>query len=201
MTLLRANPAEAAQVTLLDVVDIALTKGVVIQGDATISVADVDLVFLGLRLVLASVDTLEPDSFPTASPGRGDPYPDVGRGGCANSASVLAPTAEPAAQQAAPVQPAEKPEVPGESGKQLADPERAEKGLARLVLTVVELLRQLLEKQALRRMERGSLTAEQTERMGQTFQRLEKKMEQLKALFELDGEDLNLNLGPLGNLI
>jgi hypothetical protein len=82
-----------------------------------------------------------------------------------------------------------------------ADPERVEKGLAQLVLTLVELLRQLMERQALRRMENGMLTDEQIERMGDTFMKLEARMEELKAHFELEDGDLNLNLGPLGNLL
>jgi Gas vesicle protein K len=82
-----------------------------------------------------------------------------------------------------------------------ADPERVEKGLAQLVLTLVELLRQLMERQALRRMENGTLTDEPIERMGDTFMKLEARMEELKAHFELEDGDLNLNLGPLGNLL
>lgn len=82
-----------------------------------------------------------------------------------------------------------------------ADPERVEKGLAQLVLTLVELLRQLMERQALRRMENGTLTDEQIERMGETFMKLEARMQELKAHFELEDRDLNLNLGPLGNLL
>ena len=82
-----------------------------------------------------------------------------------------------------------------------ADPEKVEKGLAQLVLTLVELLRQLMERQALRRMEQGNLTDEQIERLGQTFMKLEQRMEELKAEFGLEDSDLNLNLGPLGDLL
>jgi hypothetical protein len=82
-----------------------------------------------------------------------------------------------------------------------ADPEKVEKGLAQLVLTLIELLRQLMERQALRRMEQGTLTDEQVERLGQTFMKLEQRMEELKAEFGLEDRDLNLNLGPLGDLL
>jgi hypothetical protein len=82
-----------------------------------------------------------------------------------------------------------------------ADPERVEQGLAQLVLTLVELLRQLMERQALRRMEQGSLTDEQIERLGETFMKLERRMEELKREFGLEDRDLNLNLGPLGDLL
>jgi len=82
-----------------------------------------------------------------------------------------------------------------------ADPENVQRGLAQLVLTVVELLRQLMERQALRRVDSGTLSEEQVERLGRTFMELDKRMEELREEFGLDEEDLNLNLGPLGNLL
>ena len=82
-----------------------------------------------------------------------------------------------------------------------ADPERVEQGLAQLVLTLVELLRQLMERQALRRMDQGTLSDEQIERLGDTFMKLEQRMEKLKREFGLEDRDLNLNLGPLGDLL
>jgi hypothetical protein len=82
-----------------------------------------------------------------------------------------------------------------------ADPETVDHGLAQLVLTLVELLRQLMERQALRRIEGGSLTDEEIERLGQTFMRLEQRMDELKETFGLTDEDLNIHLGPLGDLL
>jgi Gas vesicle protein K len=82
-----------------------------------------------------------------------------------------------------------------------ADPEKLERGLAQLVLTVVELLRQLMERQALRRIDGGTLTEDEVERLGQTFMELDKRMAELRDEFGLDEKDLNLNLGPLGNLL
>ena len=82
-----------------------------------------------------------------------------------------------------------------------ADPERVERGLAQLVLTLVELLRQLMERQALRRMEGGTLTDDEIERLGETFMKLAQRMEELKAEFGLEDRDLNLDLGPLGRLL
>ena len=80
------------------------------------------------------------------------------------------------------------------------DPDDVEQGLVQLVLTVVELVRDLMERQAVRRIEAGSLTDEEIERLGATFVKLEARMEELKELFGLDDEDLNLDLGPLGQL-
>lgn len=82
-----------------------------------------------------------------------------------------------------------------------ADPERVEKGLAQLVLTLIELLRQLMERQALHRMEQGALSDDEIERLGETFMKLARRMEELKAEFGLEDKDLNLELGPLGNLL
>jgi len=82
-----------------------------------------------------------------------------------------------------------------------ADREGLEKGLAQLVLTLIELLRQLMERQALRRIEGGSLTPDEVERLGETFMLLEERMTELKDAFEIEDEDLNLDLGPLGRLI
>jgi hypothetical protein len=82
-----------------------------------------------------------------------------------------------------------------------ADPENLEKGLAQLVLTIIELLRQLMERQALRRIDDGTLSEDQVERLGQTLMKLAERMEELRDEFGLDAEDLNLNLGPLGNLL
>ncbi len=81
------------------------------------------------------------------------------------------------------------------------DPKNVEKGLAKLVLTLVELIRKLLEKQAMRRVEAGSLSEEEIERVGETLMKLENKVKELKEIFGLKDEELNLNLGPLGDLM
>ena len=81
------------------------------------------------------------------------------------------------------------------------DHENVERGLASLVLTIIELLRQLMERQALRRIEHGDLTDEQVERMGRTFMALEPRMNELRDQFGLTAEDLDIDLGPLGPLL
>lgn len=82
-----------------------------------------------------------------------------------------------------------------------ADPESVERGLVSLVLTVVELLRQLMERQALRRVDDGSLSGDQTEKIGLTLMALEERMAELRDHFGLTQEDLNIDLGPLGPLL
>lgn len=82
-----------------------------------------------------------------------------------------------------------------------ADPEDVEKGLVQLVLTLVELLRQLMERQAVRRVEAGGLTDDDVERLGRTLMLLEERMTELREHFGLTVEDLNIDLGPLGRLL
>lgn len=82
-----------------------------------------------------------------------------------------------------------------------ADPESVERGLVTLVLTLVELLRQLMERQALRRVDQGTLSDDQIERIGSTLMALESRMAELRDHFGLAPEDLNLDLGPLGPLL
>ncbi|MFH7596391.1 gas vesicle protein K [Streptomyces racemochromogenes] len=81
------------------------------------------------------------------------------------------------------------------------DPDTVERDLARLVLTVVELLRQLMERQALRRVEAGDLDEDQEERLGRTLMLLEDRMDLLRTRFGLEPEDLGIDLGPLGPLL
>ena len=80
------------------------------------------------------------------------------------------------------------------------DPERLKNGLGQLVLTVVKLLHEVLERQALRRIEAGSLTAEQIERLGLTLMGQAEEIDRLRREFNLEDDDLNLDLGPLGRL-
>ncbi len=81
-----------------------------------------------------------------------------------------------------------------------ADPEEVQRSVVKLVLTLVEFLRELLERQAIRRMEKGTLTAEETEAVGLAIMRIEETIRQLAAQFDLSPKDLNLDLGPLGRL-
>ena len=82
-----------------------------------------------------------------------------------------------------------------------ADPKDVQKSVARLVLALIEFLRKLLERQAIRRMEAGTFTPEETEAVGMALMRLEETVHDLAKRFGLKPEDLNLDLGPLGRLI
>lgn len=82
-----------------------------------------------------------------------------------------------------------------------ARPEEVRRAVMKLVLTLVELIRRLLERQAIRRMDAGTLTAEETEAVGQALMRLDETIRELAAQFDLSPDDLNLDLGPIGRLM
>jgi hypothetical protein len=82
-----------------------------------------------------------------------------------------------------------------------ADPEDVQRSVARLVLTLVEFVRQLLERQAIRRLEGGTLSSDETEAVGVALMRLEETVRDLAARFGLEPDELNLDLGPLGRLL
>jgi len=82
-----------------------------------------------------------------------------------------------------------------------ADPEEVQRSVARLVLALVEFLRKLMERQAIRRMEAGTLSEEEIENLGLALMKLEETLHDIARRFGLDPQDLNLDLGPLGKLI
>lgn len=207
------------KVTLLELLDRLLDKGVVAKGEIILSVADIDLVYLNLGLLLSSVKTIEKAR---GSGGGKEADEDFFKEANPNIhwvETAEAPKHLPDGQLALSeieggswkveesVKPSngELPNLPaGKAGvmpRTNIDPNNVEKGLAKLVLTLIELLRKLMEKQAIRRMEAGFLTGSEVERMGIAFQRLEEKMKDLKSDFSLKDEDLNLSLGPVGELM
>jgi hypothetical protein len=119
---------------------------------------------------------------------RGDELREVAR--AAASAFDLVPTGpeEPAARD-------------GIAQRLETDPDTVERDLIKLVLTIVELLRQLMERTALHRVDQGDLRADQEERIGMTLMILEDRMTELCERYDLTMEDLNLDLGPLGSLL
>jgi hypothetical protein len=91
--------------------------------------------------------------------------------------------------------------LPGPSGRLNFDVNGAKNGLGQLVLTLVKLLHELLERQAIRRVDAGSLTDQQTEKLGLALMQQAHEIERLRKEFGLEEEDLNLDLGPLGRLL
>src|SRR5687768_15427807 len=187
-----ASPAPPAphDASLLDLLDRVLDKGVVLSGDVTLSVADVDLVYVGLRALVAAVHKVVNSNNASRVPAPASDHAAPGDANLPNQVDDPAPELQHH-DRVGPV-------IPERIN---TDPTNVEKGLAKLVLTLVELLRQLMERQAIRRMEGGSLTDQEVERLGQTFMKLQQRMTELKKTFGLEHDELNLNLGPLGKLL
>lgn len=198
--------------SLVDLLDTVIEKGAVVSGDVVLSVAEVDLVHVGLRLVLRGLEGpvdgarsgVPRDAGRTELPGppRPEAAGDPARAGrTAGRGPVTSATAAPDGDEALG-------ELAGDHLSRLidagrtgdADPADVQRGLAALVLTLVEVLRDLMERQALRRMASGTVDDVQVERLGQTFLALRQRMDELKEVFGLSDEDLDLDLGPLGHL-
>jgi hypothetical protein len=129
-------------------------------------------------------------------PAAGDPFTDDILAGRTGGSAAGAPV------RAAPIRERDLRERSSRTMQRLrSDPETVERDLVKLVLTLVELIRQLMERQALRRAEGGDLTDRQIEDLGLALMRLEEAMTRLKDHFGLDDHDLNLDLGPLGPLL
>jgi len=263
------------QVSLLDLLDKLLDKGVVIKGEILLSVADIDLVYLNVGLLLSSVKTVvktvedmvmgdddknspstmwqkkpvkyflgtsqllvDEEEFSVIKGFVDDEESSLQKNDLLPMETDLEPTqlinvkseftliedvsktpllstsenevvfAEEVTQM---LQFASKDSKNGNDTEKTSyttigskthfNPENVEKGLTKLVLTVIDLLRNLMEKQAIRRIEAGQVNESEIERVADTFFLLDQKMEQLKEVFDLQNEELNLDLGPLGKLI
>ena len=170
-------------VTLVDALDKVLEKGAIINGDIVIRLADVDLVYLGLRLILTSVSKAEEMS------GRsfGDPDKEL--------------TPEDIEYIERLQREIKKTEENIPKIINANSPRETEQGLAKLILTLVELIRRLMEKEAFRRVKKGSLSSAEIQKLGLSLKAVKKKIEEIKAIFGIEDEELNLDLGPLGNLM
>ncbi|MEK7523761.1 MAG: gas vesicle protein GvpJ [Patescibacteria group bacterium] len=170
------------KVTLVDALDRVIDKGAYVDGELVLRVADIDLVFIGLRLLVTSVSRAEK----------------LRRG------ERMGPPSNPTAKDVVQIKKLEQQlhEMEANIPKIIdaGDPQKAEKGIAKLVLTLIELIRQLLEREAVRRVDTGTLSETEMQKLGLTFQMLEKKIHEFKAVFGIR-EELNLELGPLGNLL
>lgn len=170
-------------VTLVDALDKVLEKGAVINGDIVIRVADVDLVFLGLRLILTSVSKAEEIS--------GKSFGDPGK-------ELTPEDIEYIKRLQREIKKTEE-NIPKIINAK--SPRETEQGLAKLVLTLVELIRRLMEKEAFRRVKKGTLSPAEVQKLGLSLKAVKKKIEEIQAIFGIEDEELNLDLGPLGNLM
>lgn len=171
------------KVMLVDVLDKVLEKGAVINGDMVIRVADVDLVFLGLRLILTSVSRAEELS------GRSSSSPE----------GVLTEEDRSYIEKLQKEIKRAEENIPRLINAD--SPRETEQGLAKLILTIVELIRKLMEKEAFRRVKKGSLSPVEIQKLGLSLKAVKKKMQEIQAIFGIEDGDMNLNLSPLGDLM
>jgi hypothetical protein len=170
-------------VTLVDALDKVLEKGAVINGDMVLRVADVDLVFLGLRVILTSVSKAEELSGEGFSSKDKEPTPE---------------DIEYIERLKREIKKAEE-NIP--KLIDLGSPKKTEQGLAKLILTLVELIRKLMEREAYRRVKRGTLSPAEIQKLGLSLKAIKKKIKEVQTIFSIEDEELNLNLVPLGNLM
>ncbi|MDI6779428.1 MAG: gas vesicle protein GvpJ [Bacteroidota bacterium] len=182
------------KVTLIDALDKVLEKGAVINGDIVIRVADVDLVFLGLRLILTSISKAEEMSGKSFSNPDKEFTPHQGKLGAGFTPEDI----EYIEKLQKEIKRAEE-NIP--KLIDASDPKKTEQGLAQLVLTLVELIRKLMEKEAFRRIKRGTLSPVEIQKLGLSLKAVKMKIKEIQTIFGIEDEELNLDLGPLGNLM
>ena len=189
----RADAARIQSQSLLDVIDNVIDKGLAVDAEIVLGLADIDLIYLRVGALLAAADRVfgqppkqrrkvaAPSRLPSSAP---ELSPGVAPGRTRADSTIVArdlgslSSASPAA---------------------LA-PDDTSRSVIRLVLTLVEFVRQLLERQAVRRVREQTLNAEEIERLGTALMRLEATVHELADRHGIDASDLNLDLGPLGTL-
>lgn len=174
------RPLTEKRVTLIDALDKVLEKGAVLDGELAIRVANVDLIFIGLKLLITSISRSE-----ELRRGQGDQ-------------ELTREDGEYMRALENEIKKAEKnlPRI-----IETSNPERAEKGIAQLVLTLVKLIKDLMYREVKRRITKGNLSEVEIQKLGLTFKALDKKIQEMRTIFGIEDEELNLDLGPLGNLM
>jgi hypothetical protein len=188
------------RIELAEVLSHVLDKGVVLRGEVMLAVADIDLIKLDLGLLLTAFETAIARSRIPGS--RTMPVESLSAAG---SEPVSGSTMESQVVEAlgvtkdATVTPLTE-VAEGLPPRLNTDPDKVENGLAKLVLTLIEVLRKVLEHQAVRRMEGGHLSDAEIEKLGVALLRLNDRMQEMKGIFGLTDDDLQIDLGPLGKL-
>ena len=190
-----------SRVDLSEVLSHVLDKGVVLKGEVMLAVADIDLIRLDLGLLLTAVESAlrRPRVAGARALGLAAPRPEEPpptESGSTMESQVVESLEAP---REAPVTPLET-VAEGLPPRLNTDPENVENGLAKLVLTLIEVLRKVLEHQAVRRMEGGHLSDAEIEKLGVALLRLNDRMQEMKGIFGLTDDDLQIDLGPLGTL-
>ena len=183
---------------LAEVLSHVLDKGVVLRGEVMLAVADIDLIRLDLGLLLTAVESVvrRGGASGLAFSAPRSRHPAIGPSGSTMESQVVESLDAPKGAAMAPLEAV----AEGLPPRLNTDPDKVENGLAKLVLTLIEVLRKVLEHQAVRRMEGGHLSDEEVERLGIALLRLNDRMQDMKGTFGLTDEDLQIDLGPLGKL-
>lgn len=189
------------RIELSEVLNHILDKGVVLRGEVMLAVADIDLIKLDLGLLLTALESAMKRPAVSSSRHPGLPSaPTEARGAPSSGSTMESQVVEslPAPKDAS-IAPLEA-VAPGLPPRLNTDPDKVENGLAKLVLTLIEVLRKVLEHQAVRRMEGGHLSDAEIEKLGVALLRLNDRMQEMKGIFGLTDDDLQIDLGPLGTL-
>jgi len=201
-TLVMGGDDDGEQLELTELLNSVLDKGVILHGDVTLAVADVDLIKLNLGLLLSALATVEQrpaTNRPTLANAFGPPVFDRPAPRTPVSAPNVTNEGDAGASSARPTESLNA-VAHGLPERINADVAGVESGLARLVLTLIEVLRKVLEHQAVRRMDGGRLSPAEIERLGLALSKLNDRMDELKRVFGLSDRDLQIDLGPLGRL-
>ena len=167
--------------SLVDALDSVIDKGAVVQGDIVVRIADLDLLAISLKIILVSMSRLQTQQ------GKRTDKVNINEMGD----EVYLKKMEDQIEKA---------QVHINQMINADVPQEAESGLSQLVLTLIKLITDLVEREAMRRVEGGQLTQTEMQKLGLNLQAIETKLEELRLVFGLKEEDLNLDLGPLGKL-
>jgi hypothetical protein len=173
--------SEDKNATLVDALDVVIDKGAVVQGDLVVRIADLDLLAISLKLIVVSMSRLQTQ--------QGKRVDDVHVNELGDEIYMQKLEQQLEAAQ-----------------KHINEminadvPEQVEGGLAQLVLTLIKLIVDLVEREAMRRVEREELTDMEVQKLGLNLEAIETKIEELRLVFGLEEDDLNIDLGSLGKL-
>jgi hypothetical protein len=188
----RADVARLESQSLLDVIDTVIDKGLAVDAEIVLGLADIDLIYLRIGALLAAADRV----FTEAPPNRqrsSTPTPASTSAATRSMPSVGGRRSRESSMGSRDLD-------PSLASRTALAPDDTSRSVIRLVLTLVEFVRQLLERQAVRRVREQTLDADEIERLGTALMRLEATVHELAERHGIDPGDLNLDLGPLGTL-
>ena len=175
------SDSENRNATLVDALDVIIDKGAVVHGDLVVRVADLDMLAISLRVIIVSLSKLSSQKGKRADEEHVNELGD----------EIFMQKLEKQIKDA---------QTHINQMINADTPEQIEGGLAQLVLTLIKLIVDLVEREAMRRVEREELTQMETQKLGLNLEAIETKIEELRLVFGLDEDDLNIDLGSLGKL-